>query len=69
MPKRPLTKEEADFFAGFVDDMEVRVQNRIRKAFLLAKDLRAFMPGLPGDVQNSLHNAAYALEEWAESQK
>ena len=71
MTRKPksFTKEEADFFAGFVDDMEVRFQNRVRKALQLAMDIRAFMPGLPGHVQDDLHNAAYSLEQWAESQK
>lgn len=67
--KRKITKEEADFFAGFVDDMEVRIQNKIRYALALAADIRALMPGLPSDVHDQLHNAAYALEEWAEKQK
>lgn len=71
MKRKPksFTKEEADFFAGFVDDMEARIQNKIRNALRLARDIRAFTPGFPSDVQDQLHNAAYALEEWAEKQK
>lgn len=65
---RPLTQAEIDFFAGFTTS-DTPGQIRATKALLLARDIRNFMPGLPGEVQDQLHNAAFSLEEWAEKQK
>lgn len=66
--RRQLTQAEIDFFAGFTTS-DTPGQIRSRKALRLAQEIRNFTPGLPGEVQDQLHNAAFALEEWAEKQK
>lgn len=73
MPRRnkPLTESEKEFFAGFTgwQSHVSSEQARIRIALDLAQRLRRFMPGLPGEMQDDLHNAAFALESWAEKQE
>lgn len=68
---KPLTETEKEFFAGFTgwQSRASSEQAKIGIALDLAQRLRRFMPGLPGEMQDDLHNAAFALESWAEQQE
>lgn len=62
---RPLTPAEKEFYAGFTLDHAVAKASRAMEARRLAQQIRQFMHHLPSDVMTELHNAAYALDEWA----
>jgi hypothetical protein len=44
-------------------------KKKVREAKALAIVIRTFNRGLPSEVSTDLHNAAEALERWAEEQE